>query len=130
MLNTFYKNPTILPNTGLIYAKGFEKAEAYQTPLSSVVPIFDEDEDILYIKSTDSNGNCSMKMFSLTEEEIPRFDPRKYVSIEEFNSLKEDINNGFESIRKSIADAAISANQSDNRSNNASRISKANNEQH
>ena len=40
----------------LIRVTGMDGAKAYQMPPNSVVPLFDADNDIMYIKSTDGAG--------------------------------------------------------------------------
>lgn len=41
----------------LIRVTGMDGAKAYQMPPNSVVPLFDADNDIMYVKSTDGDGS-------------------------------------------------------------------------
>ena len=101
LLNT--QNPTLLPGQRLLSVKGgYEAAEKYPTPRDCEAPIFDEEEDYLYIKRTDTNGGVTITRYQLIEDPIPRFDPKKYVTVDDFASFKEKILNGFNSLQKSI----------------------------
>ena len=101
LLNT--QNPTLLPGQRLLSVKGgYEAAEKYPTPRDCEAPIFDEEEDYLYIKRTDTNGGVTITRYQLIEDPIPRFDPKKYVTVDDFASFKEEILNGFSSLQKSI----------------------------
>ena len=101
LLNT--QNPTLLPGQRLLSVKGgYEAAEKYPTPRDCEAPIFDEEEDYLYIKRTDTNGGVTISRYALVEDPIPRFDPKKYVTVDDFTSFKEEILNGFNSLQKSI----------------------------
>ena len=54
--------------TDLLHVKGIEGAKMYPVDRDSRVALFDEDEDYLYIKKTDSNGVASYMKFKLIEE--------------------------------------------------------------
>lgn len=101
LLNT--QNPTLLPGQRLLSVKGgYEAAEKYPTPRDCEAAIFDEEEDYLYIKRTDTNGGITITRYSLVEDPIPRFDPKKYVTVDDFNNFREEILNGFNNLQKSI----------------------------
>ena len=101
LLNT--SNPTLLPGQRLLSVKGgYDAAEKYPTPRDCEAAIFDEEEDYLYIKKTDTNGGVTITRYRLEEEPIPRFDPKKYVTVDDFTSFKEEILNGFDSLQKSL----------------------------
>lgn len=48
----------------LIRVTGMDGAKAYQMPPNSVVPLFDADNDIMYIKSTDGAGFPTIRAFA------------------------------------------------------------------
>lgn len=48
----------------LIRVTGMEGAKAYQMPPNSVVPLFDADNDIMYVKSTDGAGFPTIRTFA------------------------------------------------------------------
>lgn len=51
----------------LIRVKGLDGAKAYQMPANSTSPLFDIDQDILYIKTTDGAGFPTIRTFEFTE---------------------------------------------------------------
>ena len=80
----------------LVKVSGIDGAKAYQMPPNSSVALFHESEDILYVKSTDGAGFPTIRTF--------RFEPMKesndvaftqYVTIDEFNKFKEELNGKF-----------------------------------
>lgn len=97
-------NPVLTPGQRLLSTdSGFEGAEKYPFPRDCEAAIFDANDDYVYIKKTDVNGATVLRMFHLEEVEIPRFDPKKYVTVDDFNSLKEEMINGFNSLQQSIS---------------------------
>ena len=95
----------ISPGERLIFTNGYEEAEKYPTARDSEVPIFDSGEDYVYIKRTDSNGYSTIRRMKLVDDPIPKFDPKLYVSVDDFNDLKKEVRDGFNSIQQSITDA-------------------------
>ena len=88
----------------LIRVNGIEGAKAYQMSANSIVSLFDANEDIMYIKSTDGAGFPSIRTFSFTEvkEENKPSQQVDYISREEFEEFKKELmNNGKQSISKS-----------------------------
>lgn len=87
----------------LIRVNGIEGAKAYQMSANSIVSLFDANEDIMYIKSTDGAGFPSIRTFSFTEvkEENKPLQQVDYISREEFEEFKKElINNGKQSISR------------------------------
>ena len=61
-----YGNPYITP--GMMWVRGMEGAKSFQTPISSNLPLFDQDnEGIFYIKSTDNLGMSKLRIFKYQE---------------------------------------------------------------
>ena len=117
-------NPLLTPGQRLLRAKGFEAAEKYPFPRDCEAVIFDEDEDVFYLKFTDVNGAVTVRMFDYTERPIPKFDPTKYVTVDDFKSFKEEILNGFNNLQQTIAangnrNAQQGNNRGDRKQNNA-----------
>ena len=84
----------------LIRVAGYAGAEAFQVPANSVVPLFDANKGLLYIKSTDSAGfTKDIQTYTITPIQA-QTDP-EYVTRQEFNELKEFIANGKSGIPKS-----------------------------
>lgn len=69
----------------LIRVTGMDGAKAYQMPPNSVVPLFDADNDIMYIKSTDGAGFPTIRAFAFQPVENPTPQAQQYVTREEFN---------------------------------------------
>lgn len=87
------------PQGQLLKVTGIEGAKAYQAQPNTTVALFDSDEDIMYIKTTDATNNSSIRKFRFTEELDMNQNDLKYVTVEEFNNFKEELLNGKQSIR-------------------------------
>lgn len=88
----------------LIRVNGIEGAKAYQMSANSIVSLFDANDDIMYIKSTDGAGFPSIRTFSFTEvkEQNKPIQQVDYISREEFEEFKKELmNNGKQSISRS-----------------------------
>lgn len=81
--------PTVQPQVQeLIRVTGIEGAKAYQMPANSVVPLFDANNDIMYIKSTDGAGFPSIRAFRFSPMEDEALEPpTEYVPRPEFDEL-------------------------------------------
>lgn len=112
--NQFYPQPQqalnsqqFLPQNevqNLIRVNSIEGAKAYQMSPNSTVALFDSNEDIMYIKSTDGAGFPSIRSFRFEElKEDTQTDPSvDYISREEFEEFKKELmNNGKQSISRS-----------------------------
>lgn len=109
--NQYYNQPMnnqqFLPQIqtqNLIRVNGIEGAKAYQMSANSIVSLFDANDDIMYIKSTDGAGFPSIRTFSFTEvkEQDKPAQQVDYISREEFEEFKKELmNNGKQSISRS-----------------------------
>ena len=85
---------------------GIEGAKAYPLGPNCRAPLFDDTEDVFYIKSTDSNGFPTIKKYRFEEEITIEANEGKGVSLQDIRSLireelglvKEDILNAQQSI--------------------------------
>lgn len=72
---------------------------------NSTVALFDSNEDIMYVKSTDGAGFPQIRKFAFTEVQESQAQPHAnvdFVSREEFENFKKEImNNGKQSVRES-----------------------------
>ena len=59
----------------LIRVNGIDGAKAYQMAPNSVAALFDANDDLMYIKSTDGAGFPALRTFRFTEEQ-PRLEPQ------------------------------------------------------
>lgn len=76
----------------LIRVNGLEGAKAYQMPPNSVIPLFDGNEDIMFVKSTDAAGFATIRSFRF--EPIPEFEQPvepKYATLDDLENLKSSI---------------------------------------
>ncbi len=89
---------------GLIRVTGMEGAKAYQMPPNSLTALFDNNEDIFYVKSTDGAGFPTIKTYKFTavEQEPKTEHPTgDFVTRQEFEQLKEEVlNNAKQSVSK------------------------------
>lgn len=100
----FPGQPQMLTNQqqNLIRVTGMDGAKAYQMPPNSSVALFDEGEDIFYVKTTDGAGFPTVRAFAFTPIEInlPAKPQGDFVTREEFEELKGMIFDGKQSVRK------------------------------
>nr|DAT76583.1 MAG TPA: hypothetical protein [Caudoviricetes sp.] len=83
---------------------GLEGAKAYQMPANSTVALFDNNEDLMYIKTTDGAGFPTIRTFAFKEVVANNNTVQEnadYVTRDEFNKLKEELLNGKQSISRS-----------------------------
>lgn len=62
--------------------------------------VFDSNEDIFYIVTSDASGSATVQAFSFAPYKPAEQEQPKYVTMEEFNRFKEEIQNGKQFIRK------------------------------
>lgn len=86
----------------LIRVNGIEGARAYNMPPNSTVALFDDNEDIMYIKTTDCAGFASTRKFSFTEisNNQNTVTDTEYISRQEFEDFKKELGNN---VKQSIS---------------------------
>jgi len=90
-----------LPGKDLPKVKGIESARQYPTMPDSRCVVFEDDDDVFYLIETDSsNYKSSIRRFRFTEESIEAANDAKYATKEDFNLLREAINNVQQSIQQ------------------------------
>ena len=105
--NPYAMNMTPQTPTTLTRVTGIDGAKAYQMTPNSTVALFDNNEDVMYIKTTDGAGFPTIRTFGFSEittnnqQSIANTD---YVTRDEFNKLKEELLNGKQFIQQSTAD--------------------------
>ena len=103
---------------------GIEGAKAYPLGANCRAPLFDDSDDVFYIKSTDANGFPTVKKYRFTEELI--IDPNnsgngvalqdiRAMIREELQGVKEELINA----KQSVSTASGSESQYDEPSNTA-----------
>ena len=88
----------------LIRVNGIDGAKTYQMPANSTVALFDCNEDIMYIKTTDGAGFPSIRTFNFAEitQNEKSSSSQDYISRQEFEEFKKELmNNGKQSISRS-----------------------------
>ena len=101
----------------LIRVNGIDGAKTYQMSANSTVALFDSNDDIMYIKSTDGAGFPSIRTFSFTEikEQAKPVQQVDYISREEFEEFKKELmNNGKQSISRSKSNLNTADKSTDN----------------
>lgn len=110
--NPYARNqvPVVTPPMQLIKVTGIEGAKAYQMAPNSSVALFDDSNDIFYVKSTDGAGFPTIRSFKF--EPVVESSPvnTDYVTRKEFEELKGMILNAKQSVR-SKAKSAESDNE-------------------
>lgn len=104
MPNTQPIQTTQQPAQGLIRVTGMEGAKAYQMPPNGITALFDNNEDIFYVKSTDGAGFPTIKTYKFTaieQESKTEQTTENFVTRQEFEQLKQEVmNNGKQSVSK------------------------------
>lgn len=115
---TWTVNPMATPNTnqpvnGLVSVTGIEGAKAFQLPPNSSMPLFDGNEDILYVKTTDGGGFPTIKKyrFEPIDSDISPNPAGDYVSRAEFEALENRINQMQSSRQRSRKKGGYDAEQ-------------------
>lgn len=80
------------PVNGLVSVTGIDGARAYQLPPNSSMPLFDANDDILYVKTTDGAGFPTVKAFRFEPIEPERSQDGAFVSREEYDELVDRVN--------------------------------------
>ena len=95
-----YMQPPAQRGGNVIRVSGIEGAKAFPMGPNEQVVLFDDNRDAFYFKTTDSGGYPTLQActFTLLREDAPP--TPDYVTREEFNQLKELIENGKQPVRK------------------------------
>lgn len=78
------------PGMQPIRVTGMDGAEAYRMPPDSVVPPFDADNDIMYVKSTDGAGFPTIRAFAFQPIGNPTPQAQRYATRGEFSKAASD----------------------------------------
>ena len=113
-MNGILNNSFLMPGGRLLRVANYQEARSYPVPVNSEVPLFDENEDVLYIKRCDVNNFATTTRFQLTLIEDEPAIPNGFVTSEEFLSFKEEILNGQRSILEQLRNATTASAAVDN----------------
>lgn len=85
---------------GLLQVTGMEGAKAYPLAPASTAALFDSGRDVFYLKKTDAGGYPTIQAYQFAPlQEAAQAPTPEYVTREEFNRLKEMIENGIQPVR-------------------------------
>ena len=104
-------------NTNKLYVTGIDDARNKQLPPNSDYVFLDNDKPLLYRKVVDATGKMEVQAFEIvpyTEkpaEPVPQVDMSQYVSVDDFNALKGDLERVKDYINKSIQKQQSQANK-------------------
>lgn len=80
------------PVHGFVFVQGIEGARAYYLPNNSEMPLFDNDENIMYIKKVDATGRMTIEVKDVFDHvDKPRDDGGEYVTRNELSALYAEI---------------------------------------
>lgn len=104
----------VQPNfTPLTFVNGIEGAKSYIIPANSTIYLRDSDSNMLFIKSCDNQGKCTINSFEMVEvvenigesqksQNLAKFEPNNYISKEEFISYGKSIEDKIEALSNKI----------------------------
>lgn len=98
-----YRSPYQQPmqtQESIIRVTGMDGAKAYPMAPNSRVALFDDSRDVFYIKAADAGGYPTLTAYTFAPLQEAHAPAPDYVTRDEFNKLKELIENGKHSIRK------------------------------
>lgn len=92
-------NQAILPGQRVRRVKGWDGLKAFPMPRDSEGIFLDEDDskNYIYMKKVGLNGEEVCARYRFEEDPVEEFDPDKYVTKKDMESMKEDILNGIDS---------------------------------
>lgn len=99
---------------GFIKVDGVKGAQEYQLLPNSKMPLFDKNNDIFYVKSTDAMGNSSIDAFRFEKIQAEQME---FVTREDLNTLREDVKNDVKQLIQEFAVNTAGANTESNAGN-------------
>ena len=94
MYNPNYYYPYQQPQAP-VAVMGIEGAKAYNVPPNSAAVLFDRNDDVFYLKTTDQSGYPTLRMFTFKECE----QPNEQAGREEIESLRKEMEDVKQHIR-------------------------------
>ena len=112
-----------IPGPQLYSVKGMDGAKQFQTVANARYALFDEDDDVFYLKETDNNNYPSIRRFRFVEEAEPEPEaPPEYITKEDFaalvaevKSMREEMHNAEQHIWQSGSDGPATTKSSSKR---------------
>ena len=101
-----YTAPTVqpprydVPGPQLNKVHGLDGAKQFQTVANGMYALFDDDDDVFYVKVTDKNNYpITLKRYRFVEEEEPAAPVTETVTKEEYSALVKEIDSLKEEVR-------------------------------
>ena len=105
--NPFMRTP--INETHLSRVKGINGAQEYPISFNSEVALFDEEEDVFYVKQADANGYTRLTKYRY-EEVVDETTGPTYVTMEDFEKFKKEVLDGQQRIQKTLKSNGYSRN--------------------
>lgn len=99
-MQQFQQRTQMQQSMQLIRVTGMDGAKAYQMPPNSVVPLFDADNDIMYVKSTDGAGFPTIRAFAFQPIENKPEPAQQYVTRYEFDAAMKHLREAIDQTNK------------------------------
>ena len=95
----------LYPGHRVIRVKGYQGAKDYPMPRDSEAIMIDEDPAVsyIYMKKVDVNGGEMCARYHYEEDPVPSLNPENYVTLDDFKSFREEVMNGINAIKQSLA---------------------------
>lgn len=86
--NPYMERLNSMQSQQIVQVSGVDGAKAYNMPANSSVALFDNQKDILYLKSTDGAGFPTIRIFDIVEHKEQPQAQQDFVTRKEFEELK------------------------------------------
>lgn len=97
-----FQNPYIpQPAMSLERVASIDEARRYRCYPGATVYLLDQEQPMIYMKTCDQAGNCSLRAFSLTEVSADSVTDPRYISRNDFEAFKKEM---MEAIRGGMRD--------------------------
>lgn len=95
-----------MPQTqGIIKVTGIEGAKAYQMPPNSIAALFDLNDDILYIKTTDGAGFPTIETYDIVRRQQGGAATSEYATAQQVMAVSDEVDavrQDLESVRRGL----------------------------
>ena len=114
-------NSDLFTGHRVIRVDGWDEFKSLQVPPDCEILAIDKnpEKNYLYMKRTDSLGNPTNERHEYFLSPVEEFDPKKYVTVDQLDDLREEVKNGFDTLKQSLA--ANTANSGSTKSYNGNK---------
>lgn len=93
--NVNQQQQPLINNNGIIWVQGESGAKSYIVPPNTTVPLWDSENQVIYIKSVDATGKPSMTILDYVDRSAPQDDEKNsqpdYATKLEFDDLYKQV---------------------------------------